>query len=178
MLSFAEFLLERAEYRSQDGESDVVHHASSHDFDEFRPLSHFGTASAARARAVTPGSDPREAKHLYSARIRTGNVVRIGDDSKNHTPSSLLHSLHKAGHISVNNYIKLDDKMRASSDDGERSKILLDHLKRRKINTISYKNTVEDPGSTSYIITHPKQVRILRKTKAPVNVERGTSKLR
>lgn len=68
--------------------------------------------------------------------------------------------------------------MSAASSEGERTKILLDFLKRRKIDTIAYKNRVEDPGSTSYIITHPKQVRLLRKTKAPINVKRGEANLK
>ncbi len=178
MLSFSEFLLEKAEYNAQEGESSVVHHASDQDFDQFRPLSHFGTANAARARAVSVGQSSKEPKNLYSARIRTGNVVRIGDDTENHTPASILHSLHKAGHVTVSHYIKMDDKMRAASSEGERSKILTDFLKKRKINTIAYKNRVEDPGSTSYIITHPNQVRLLRKTKAPINVKRGEAKLK
>lgn len=178
MKTFKEFLREKAEYGTQEGEGPVVHHASDQDFKEFRPLSHFGSADAARARAVTIGSASSEPKHLYTARIRTGNVARIGDDAANHTPASILHSLHKAGHINVSSYIKTDDKMRAASDEGERSKILLDVLKRKKINTIAYKNRVEDPGKTSYIITHPKQVRLLRKTKAPINVERGRAKLK
>lgn len=177
MLTFIQFITEKAEYKAQEGETSVVHHASDQDFTEFRPLSHFGTASAARARAVSLGKT-HEPKKLYTARIRTGNVVRIGDDAENHTPASILHSLHKAGHVSIGHYIKMDDKMRAASSEGERTKLLTDFLKRRKINTITYKNRVEDPGSTSYIITHPSQVRLLRKTTAPINVERGKSKLK
>lgn len=177
--SFMEYLLEKAEYRADDGESEVVHHSSDTDFSSFHPLSHFGSPAAARARAVSSkNASAEEPKHLYSARLKLGRTVSISDDGEDHKPASILHSLHKAGHISAHHYLGYDDKMRAASDEEGRKKILLDILKKRKIDTIRYKNDVEDAGSTSYIITHPKQVRLLRKSNSPVNVKRGQAKLR
>jgi hypothetical protein len=178
MLSFSEFLLEKAEYNAQEGESSVVHHASDQDFDQFRPLSHFGTANAARARAVSNSSNASQPKNLYTARIKLGKVAHIVDNGDNHSPESILHGLHMAGHVTAAHYDKYYDKMRSATSHADKTKIVLDVLKKRKINTIAYKNRVEDPGSRSYMITHPSQVRLIRKTKAPVNVKRGLSKLK
>lgn len=178
MLSFKDFINESLEYLPKTGESEVVHHSSDKSFPSFNPLSHFGTANAARARAVSSGQSPKDSKHLYSARLNLGNVVNMGDDGENHTPHGILHSLHKAGHITVNNYLNMRNKMSAAENDESRKDMLVKYLKRRKIDTIRYKNRVEDPGSTSYIITHPKQVRILRKSFSPVNVSRGEEKLK
>jgi hypothetical protein len=178
MKSFFEYLLEKAEYLPQPGESRVVHHASDHDFTEFRPLSHFGTANAARARAVSYTPKASQPKNLYTARIKLGKIVRINDDKEDHTPESILHSLHKAGHVTASHYDKYYEKMRDTPSIEGRKKIVLDVLKRRKINTIVYKNRVEDPGSDSYMITHPSQVRLLSKSASPINVQRGKAKLK
>jgi len=178
MLSYSEFLLEKAEYKAQEGESPIVHHASDQDFTEFRPLSHFGTANAARARAVTNDSTASQPKNLYSARIRLGKTVRIVDTGENHTPESIIHGLHMAGHVTAAHYDRYYDKMKAATSHAEKTKIVLDVLKRRKINTITYRNRIEDAGSNSYMITHPSQVRLLSKSKSPVNVRRGKARLK
>lgn len=175
--SFLEHLFEKAEYAAQDGESAVVHHASPSDFDQFKPLSHFGTANAARARAVSVGQSPEEKKHLYSARLKLGKTVRIGDSLRNHKAMDIALSLHQAGHMNHKGYTGMRDKMK-TMEEPERQKHLVSYLKKRKIDTIQYRNGVEDPGSTSYIITHPKQVRLLRKSEAPINVKRGEAKLK
>jgi len=178
MKSFFEYLLEKAEYQAQPDESEVVHHASDHDFTEFHPLSHFGTSNAARARAVFNIVTASRPKNLYTARIKLGKVAHIVDDGNDHTPEYILHGLHDAGHITSNHYDKTFEKMKNTPSVEGRKKIVLDTLKKRKINTIIYKNRIEDPGSNSYIITHPSQVRILSRSTSRVNVRRGRAKLK
>jgi hypothetical protein len=183
MMSFFEFLLEKAEYQAQPDESEVVHHASNSDFTEFHPLSHFGTANAARARAIydtepeDEGKKRTKPKNLYTARIKLGKVAHIADTDDEHTPITILDSLHDAGHIDKASHREYTTAMHKLHTDEDRKAVLLNALKKHKINTISYNNTVEDPGSRSYIISHPSQVRLLQKTKSPVDAVRGEKHL-
>ena len=161
--------LESAEYKAQDGESEIVHHVSPHDFNEFRPLSHFGTKHAARHRAIdmrdnyNTNSDEnyKHPMHYYSSRIKLGNVAQIDDESEHH-PHEIANSLLSNGHIT-------DEEHKHILSDKEGTKPLLDILKKKNIHSLSYENGHEDAGSASYIITHPDQVRILKKGKIDIS---------
>jgi len=172
MKSFVEFLVESYKYKAQKGESEVLHHLTANKFDTFKSFSHFGTANAARSRAFSKpkvSNDTRKSDNMYSVRIKKGKTVDV-DDLGTNTPQDLAVSLHKRGHIST----KEKKYVTGSSSKSDAHHNLLDVLKARKIKTMRYKNEFEDPGKHSYIITHPDQVRVLRKKEhAKINLEKG-----
>lgn len=173
MKSYRQFL--ESSYAARDNESEIVHHVSpsQKDFSTFRPMSHFGSAAAARsiAKAVSDMLDnPRI--HHYSARISLGKVHELPDDhdgyGETHSPDSIARVLHKQGIIS---------REEASEPTHTRNHASIARLVRSKgIHTLRYRNNIE--GGHSYIITHPSQVRILSKTKpgaeSIVNTKRST----
>lgn len=158
-----------SKYQAQDEESELVHHVSSHEFSEFKPLSHFGSREVARdiGHAIyrdTKGftqdgfgyKKPPDGKlKYYSARIKLGNTVHISDVVEDYPPA-ISGELHNHGHISKEDHDYVQKNPNKES--------LLHVLKKNNINTISYDNEFEgDKPSKSYIITHQSQVRILKK---------------
>ena len=160
--------------RADDDESEVVHHVTPHKFSEFNPLSHFGTKKAAGARAFALATDYEYGKpkkdnvfNALAARLRLGNVVDI-DDTNTHTAWDIAKSLCRR------NIISKEDRDAVPKESGPAAdKILLNILKVYAIDTLRYTNDIEDPGSTSYIITDPSQVRILKRSNnAKINFEK------
>ena len=160
--------------RADDDESEVVHHVTPHKFSEFNPLSHFGTKKAAGARAFALATDYEYGKpkkdnvfNALAARLRLGNVVDI-DDTNTHTAWDIAKSLCRR------NIISKEDRDVVPKEPGPAAdKILLNILKVYAIDTLRYTNDIEDPGSTSYIITDPSQVRILKRSNnAKINFEK------
>lgn len=74
-------ILESKEWSSQEGESEVLHHVSPHNFKEFRPFSHFGTADAARTIAQ---QNDIEKSHNYTVRLKMGKVLDANIDLAHH----------------------------------------------------------------------------------------------
>ena len=160
--------------RADDDESEVVHHVTPHKFSEFNPLSHFGTKKAAGARAFALATDYEYGKpkkdnvfNALATRLRLGNVVDI-DDTNTHTAWDIAKSLCRR------NIISKEDRDVVPKEPGPAAdKILLNILKVYAIDTLRYTNDIEDPGSTSYIITDPSQVRILKRSNnAKINFEK------
>lgn len=172
MKSFKEFVYEAARWHIRhQNDSEVVHHATNADFDgNFRPFSHFGSSKAARAASVDKPSDQH---HIYAARIRLGNVAHIPDTDGSHSPKSIVNLLHYAGHITDAERNDVHSKIASTEDEDAKVAHVVNLLKKKNIDTLSYTNCIEDSGSRSYMITDPKQVRVLRKTKAPLNKARG-----
>jgi hypothetical protein len=184
MMRFRRFIVEMREvFKKREGESDVVYHATQHDFDNFKPLSHFGTNRAARARVSTKWyrfpDGKKEAPHpnskfnTFAARLKLGNVVHL-DDLKHHTAKEYIDGLHKAGHLSDLEAKSHHNILWFKKNPEEQQQHVLGVLKEKGIDTIAYKNEYEHRGSQSYIITDPNQVRILHKTKgSKLNVTKG-----
>jgi hypothetical protein len=171
---------ESYQYKANEGESKVLYHATHIPFNgnKFRPFSHFGTKDAARSRASRINEQNPKAKSFdtYSTRLRLGTTVDIPDPIE-HSPKKIATLLHKHGHIDKNDYRKIINAMSSHDDDKNKYKELASHLRDKGIHTISYTNEVEDPGNKSYMITHPNQVRVLKKTEgSSLNMERGKRK--
>jgi len=168
MLSFLQYLDESTR-DAQEDESEIVHHLSPFKFKKFKPLSHFGTRQAAREIIKTRDEyfdeegepydlDPSKIYH-YAAKIKLGNIAEIEDDGEDHNPQTISYALHRAGHITDsqrNEHEKLGDELT--------NQHVVKALRENDIQTVSYKNAREDKGSTSYMITHPSQVRVIRQT--------------
>ena len=161
-----EELDEDSRFSGTDGESEVVHHVTPHRFSEFNPLSHFGTKKAAGARAFALATDYHYGKphadakyNAIAARLKLGNVVDIADTGT-HTAKDIAHSLCRKRIISPDER----DEVLDAGFDRESDAVLLAILKDHNINTLRYENEIEHPGSISYIITDPAQVRILKRS--------------
>lgn len=170
MKTLKKVLAESYKYHKRSGESEIVHHISKTDKDisgHFYPLSHFGTANA--VRAVATGVHESKPQRIYSVRIKLGNVVHLNTDPGSHTAYEIVRLLHHERHITKREADELQDHMdgHADCDSALSHQLAVKH----KINTISYTNGFEHPGSTSYIITHPSQVRVLRSS-IPINIDR------
>jgi hypothetical protein len=174
MISFRNFITEST-YKAQSCESEILHHLTPHKFDKFRPMSHFGTAKAARAVMKNKVDDEIVGKNdpinAMTVRIKLGNVRSIPDDNLGHDPRDVNDLLYSHNHISKKQYETNKKKgNRLTNND------LAKCLRSNNIQTLKYKNQYEDPGSTSYIITDPNQVRKLRTSyNAKINLDRYES---
>jgi hypothetical protein len=162
MLSFLEYnTLDESRYQPREGESEILHHVSTSpkNFNIFRPMSHFGDADAARhfgKYSYTP--------HHYAVRIKLGRVHELSDSSdspdfnngggSNHNPQMIANILHHEGIMSFEDY---DNPKHTQSHAA-----IARYIRSRGIDTLKYKNNEE--GGTSYIITHPNQVRVLKQS--------------
>lgn len=173
MLSFIQFINESS-YQPREDEEDsiVVHHSSPNKFGKFRPISHFGTRNAARERAFnlkhTDGRTDKDEMHGYTVRLKKGNTLHfqpMEDDDDEQTVHSLTDTLHKHGHINKDQR----DDVHSKKNNIHAAKALGKHLNSNGIHTISYTNRNEDRGSTSYVATHPSQVRVLKRGKIKMN---------
>jgi hypothetical protein len=125
-------------------------------------MSHFGTAQASRSlMKFRMDDDNVKGKAIihHAVRIKLGNVRHMEDDQTNsgHRPDVVNDMLYQNKIISRKQYETNKKKGRSLTNYD-----LARTLKSNNIQTIAYKNEFEDPGSTSYIITDPKQVRRLQ----------------
>jgi len=179
MKTFKQFMAE-SKLAARKGESELVHHTASASFNKFKPMAHLGTANAARARAVTKlyGSykninNPHPVNH-YVGRIKLGKTMTIQDTGADHE-YDILDALVRKKHAKQSHVDNFKKKNFGYKDYPAR---VAKFVRSKGVHTIKYKNEYEDPGSTSYIITHPKQVRLIRKKKnALINLQRGADSL-
>jgi hypothetical protein len=165
--------------RPRKGESEILHHVSKNNSfrSKFNPLSHFGTADAARDRAISIKNRLRSARWInsgwgnkavpskfthYEVRLRLGKVKRI-EDTGLEIPWEYLIAFAKAGIIAPREkkfHMDIIDKNKAGMPWPD---YLVSLVKKKGIDTLIYKNTTEDPGKLSFIITDPSQVRVLHR---------------
>lgn len=178
MKTFKQLIVEMAAewHIKHPNDSEVLHHISSYDFNEFKPFSHFGTKKSAGERArnlINTKLTKDSPLNVYSVRIRKGNVVDIPDISDFHNSQHILNALHYSKHITDKEHSNTASKINDLDNESDKQKIMLKLLKSKNIQTISYINTMEDPGKKSYIITSPKQVRVLKKsTSSHINLKK------
>lgn len=186
-------LNEAAKFKKQKGESSqVLFHASENNFDasKIKPMQHFGTSSAARARIrdqyrdgpYYDGKTKRVEANVMAYRAKMKKGLEIDDHGENHDPISIIDSLHRRKHITKAEHKDLEKKIRDAgyldSDDYEKPyEHVASFLKKKGIDHLHYTNRVEDSESKSksYVIVDPKtSLRpIFQKKKGVVNVERS-----
>ena len=165
ILKYRQFLEEAGAWHPKYGESKtLLHHISDKSFSSFRPLSHFGTVRASRARTASSENyiHTKQFYH-YSVRIKPGNTVHIGDIEDDHHPSHIVNALHHAGHITDEEHETTHHQLSRTSSDIGKERVLTSLLQRKNIDTLSYTNSLEHPGSKSYITVNPKNIRIVNK---------------
>jgi hypothetical protein len=194
MKTFKQFLEEAARFKKKKGESSqVLFHASENKFDasEIKPMQHFGTSQAARARIRDqyrdgPDYDSKTKRvkanvMAYRAKLNPKKGLEIDDHGENHDPISVIDSLHRRKHITKREHTDLEKKIRDAgyleSNDYEKPyQHITSFLKKKGIDHLHYTNRVEDSKSESksYMIVDPKtSLRpIFQKKKGIVNVKR------
>lgn len=146
----------------------VVYHGSTADFNEFRPLSHFGTMQAAHDRFK---SSPKQQtnQNVIPAHISLKNPLDVGleDDWQDNRDT-----IRQAADVMLNSknpdryYMMAAEKLQNLAYDPrwrehqlplERQAAQI--LRDAGHDGIIYNNSVEDPGSRSFITLHPSQVK-------------------
>lgn len=169
---------------------EVVHHISPFDIknDDFHPLSHFGTYKAARTVGSQTHHDEyikhgegatkqeyRERFHYKARLVNHLKTVHLDEDPLEHTPMYFVHALRRAGVFSDEEAQKHSDNLstlhreHGSPNHIEAKQYVADAAREKGVGMISYTNDVEDKGKKSYVITHPNQVKVLKKT--PIEVK-------
>lgn len=154
----------------------VSFHNTIHDTKKFGPLSHFGTKQAANDRSTFIYKDAQNttwsSKDEYLPKFQHKVDIDLGktfvcDDIGDHTTKRLLDHLIKKGMFTSEEGKKISKEMITAFKSGGDEKFLADAIRAKGYNTLKYKNTEEDAGSTSYIITDPKQIKIIKSIKNP-----------
>lgn len=185
MKSFLDFLLE--------GKNNILHHMNNiNNIDKFHPLSHFGSYYAAKnVGSQLHGSEistdkenvPYRDRIHYRVRfLNKGKIFHLPEDIVNHEPHALIDALHKHGLFSnkekEQHISKIHHLYNKHGYNSIESKEYVGNAIRDKgFHTVSYKNEFEHPGSKSYIITHPSQVHIIKKTPVKIKSSSYTNEL-
>jgi hypothetical protein len=132
-----------------DGGEIKAFHGTNADVDSFRPLTHFGSAKAAKQRL----NDKYKGNgNIIPVTLSMKNPLRVSDIEAS-DEASLLNSI-KAG-----KYPRLD--LRTANSRG-----VVEALKAAGHDGLVYKNNMEDRGADSYVNLTPDQVKIARTAKA------------
>jgi hypothetical protein len=179
---------------NQNGHETVHHISPEPNIDHFHPLSHFGTYKAARQvgsyanarkpEEISDNADYRERTH-YKARLSPGNIHHLNGDGGEHGNLDLLSQLHHSGLFSKEEHnqhytaIQKIHKEDGTNDySGTRNmratQYMANAIRSKGVHTLAYRNAFEHTGKKSYIITHPNQVHIIKKT--PIKVRSTTAK--
>lgn len=132
----------------------VAYHGSTDDITEFHPFSHFGSRIAAINRMEN--KKVRGGK-IYTVELNIKNPLEIKDFPGVHYDRFYAFVLRDKKLISQEEmeYITLED------NHNELRKKLLTKLNDLGIDGFVYKNRYEDKGNLSYVITDPKQAKIV-----------------
>lgn len=152
--------LARSEARSETDALLLVHHATREwgfDPSELAPFTHFGTRAAARQRMFEWGGS-----RLLSGFLDIKNPLYLPDLNDNHGLDRFLGLLavSEAGPAFGR---EVRERILTHDDEtGEGFDLLALELRRAGYDGIGYRNRHEDPGSMSWMITAPDQLRLVR----------------
>ena len=146
----------------------VVYHSTKSDFHDFRPMSHFGTMQAAHDR-YSPDQKLSEGMSVMPVHISLKNPLDVGLErdwqSNRDTVRQAADAMFKSGRLDQD-YLKAAEKMydlvddkRWGSDPRAAEQSGADLLREAGHDGIIYHNTVEDPGSRSFVTLGPEQVK-------------------
>lgn len=149
----------------------VAYHASSEpDIPIFAPLSHFGSRPAALARARSV-SKAGQAMTLYEVALELGVTQRIPDISPTspraatHSWLSLTDLLHYTVRPPILSATERDVIFLAAAPAARNAlagtEALVRTLAQHGIDSLEYVNRFEEPGSISWIVLRPSQVRVM-----------------
>ncbi len=132
----------------------VAYHGSTDDITEFRPFSHFGSEKAAHDRM-----DYKKVKSgkVYKVELNINNPLTIKDFPGVHYDRLYAFELRDKKLISQEEM----EYITTEQDPQELRKRLLSKLSDLGIDGFVYKNRYEDKGNLSYVITDPRQAKIV-----------------
>lgn len=158
MTPFAD--LGASEVRSETDALLLVHHATREwgfDASELAPFTHFGTRSAARQRMFEWGG-----ARLISGLLDIRRPLYLPDLNDNHGVDRLL-GLISASEAGPLFGAEVRDRILAHErETGEGFELLARTLRAAGYDGVGYRNLHEDPGSMSWMITSPDQLRLVR----------------
>lgn len=135
------------------------------DIERFYALSHFGSEAAARVRG-TAAAKIGATMTLYEVELTFAGVVTIADLDPDGPRSAVHSALRLADELFYAEMllfpVERDAVVRASGDSATAARVLVAVLAAHGIDGLAYRNDFESPGSISWIITRPEQVRIVR----------------
>lgn len=141
------------ESNAQYAPSGYLYHGTTKNVSGFSPFSHFGTIGAATDRLddLDDGSWDYNKKNIYQVKLNMKNPANLGRDlQENHTLKEYVYGLLDMGVISREEFDSISDL-----------KQLIDLIKSKGYDGLFYYNGTEDPGSRSYVILDPSQVKIV-----------------
>lgn len=130
-----------------------LYHGTTKNVSGFSPFSHFGTIGAATDRLddLDDGSWDYNKKNIYQVKLNMKNPANLGRDlQENHTLKEYVYGLLDMGVISREEYDSISDLTQ-----------LINLIKSKGYDGLFYYNGTEDPGSRSYVILDPSQVKVV-----------------
>lgn len=132
--------------------SGYLYHGTIKNVSAFYPFSHFGTIGAATDRLdhLNDGSN-YDKMNIYQVKLNIKNPANLGRDiNDNHSLKDYVKGLLSSEIIS-------SEEVKSISD----LKQLIDLIKSKGYDGLFYYNGTEDPGSISYVIFDPSQVKVI-----------------
>lgn len=146
-----------------NGEPLVVYHSTMPanaiggdvDFDQFRPLSHFGTSEAANDRIYESGMRTERGERVMPVYLSIENAIEIEDNAVPHEADSLA--------VELQDRVGFSDDVvafiQSGADETVKLQRLSDALYDMGIDGLYYTNTYEDAGSISWVAVRPESVK-------------------
>ena len=157
----------------QTGKPLLCYHGTHNsEFDEFAPLSHFGTANAANDRLMISlqNCDDRNHAHLDGQHVRPvylsiKNPYHYEDDGEDHPAAySVIDQMRNSGEATQDEHEHIMSFQRRGRDVSlqqrwsQLSEAFIEYMRSKGYDGLTYNNKIEDPGSKSWAIFDPKQV--------------------
>lgn len=150
----------------RENSSITAYHGTDAEIDQFYPLTHFGSLSAALGRMK---DKKMGTGRIYQVTLDIKNPATIKDlKSVSHGPIATTHALTGKKNVFSHEEM-LDivthpdlDIMDFAANKQATMKKLIAALQAKGFDSIKYINKVEDPGHTSYIILDPAQVNVVK----------------
>lgn len=137
-----------------------VFHGTRTKFDTFDPFSHFGTKRAATDRLKQTKDSAEMARgmrRVLKRRIAPGRQATIEDNTGPADIEDIMDQLWRRGDLDERDLVPVREAMQWGDDALAKSR-LQRALNEKGIVALKYKNAVEDPGSTSFIVPDPRNI--------------------
>ena len=132
----------------------TAYHGTDANITSFRPLTHFGSETAARDRMAYKKINGK----IYQVDLDIKNPAVIKDFPGVHTPTQFAFALKNAKIINQDEMMSVTGFM---GDNEKATPALIKLLQSKGYDGLAYKNRYEDKGHVSYVILDPSQAKII-----------------
>lgn len=150
--------LAKVEENLTEDASKILYHGTLKTLSSFKPFTHFGTAAAAKDRLedLDNGSEAFDNKaKIYAVKLNIKNPAKLSRDiSDNHKLMDYVSGL-----------IESDSITKEEADTVRTAAQLIKLLRSKNYDGMMYRNSMEDPGSVSYVILDSSQAQIVKTLK-------------